>query len=446
MTKLGWGTLGLLASGLRVFGQEPATNSLLITDATNSAAQNYNWHIQNTATVQYHPGFSALYSGPNSLSTANQVKETLSLDLYGGLRLWRGAEAHVDALVWQGFGFNDTRGVEAFPNGEAFRLGTEVPNINLARVFLRQELALDGDLEPAEDGPLQLAGTRSTSRLVLTVGRFSAKDIFDLNAYANDSREQFMSWGLMANEAWDYPADSLGYITGAALELYLQSWRFRYGFFRVPRTANGTALDSHFLEAWGMVGEIERQLAFGDRKGAVRLLVFVNRANMGSLSEAVGSQVRPADIQATREYRTKWGIGLSADQELLKNIGAFLRLGWNDGATEPWNFADVDHAATGGLSIGGALWNRPGDTWALGGGVNAISRIHREFLAAGGLGILAGDGALTYGSEQFLETYYRFEVCKWLHLTADYQFIANPAFNRDRGPVSVLSGRLHWEF
>ena len=141
--------------------------------------------------------------------------------------------------MWQGFGLSKTLGVEGFPNGEAFRLGTDVPNVNIARLFIRQTIGLGGEQEAVEDGPLQLAGKQDVSRVTLTLGKISAKDIFDNNAYANDPRTQFMNWALMANEAWDYPADSLGYDTGFAAELNQPQWTVRYGFFQMPRSSNG---------------------------------------------------------------------------------------------------------------------------------------------------------------------------------------------------------------
>jgi high affinity Mn2+ porin len=415
-------------------------------EIATSPEQIWNWHVQNTFIVQYHPGFPSQYRGANSLSSASEVKETLSLDLLAGVRLWRGAEFHVDGLMWQGFGFTDTRGVDGFPNGEGFRLGTEVPNVNLARVFIRQTIGLGGEQEDVEDDLLQLAGKRDISRVTLTLGRMSAKDIFDNNAYANDPRTQFMNWALMANEAWDYPGDSLGYITGFAAELNQRCWAVRYGFFQMPRVSNGTALDSHFLEAWGMVSELEYRFAVSSHPGAIRLLGFLNRAHMGSYDAAVDSPIRPADITASREYRYKYGFGLNAEQELAKNIGVFTRLGWSDGQNEAWVFSDVDRTATLGISIKGEAWKRPSDTFGLAGILNGISREHRDFFAAGGTGILAGDGALTYGLEEILETYYDFNVWKTIHVSLDYQFINHPAFNRDRGPVSVLSARLHWVF
>ncbi len=437
------------AGTLLAMGSETSTNSPTpptLETRAEARDQAWNWHAQNTDIVQYHPGFPASYSGPNSLSRANEVKETVSLDLYAGARLWRGAEAHVDGLMWQGFGLSKALGVEGFPNGEAFRLGTDVPNVNLARLFIRQTIDLGGEQEPVEDGPLQLAGRQDVSRVTLTLGKVSAKDIFDNNAYANDPRTQFMNWALMANEAWDYPADSIGYETGFAAELNQPHWTARYGFFQMPRTSNGTAQDTHYLEAWGMVMEFERRYTVNSHPGAVRFLAYLNSADMGSYQDAINSPIRPADIVATRAYRYKYGFGLNAEQEIFKNIGVFTRLGWSDGQNEAWVFADVDQTATLGLSIKGESWGRTNDTVALAGIINGISRVHREFLEAGGTGILAGDGNLDYGLEKILETYYDFEIWKTLHGALDYQFITDPAYNRARGPVSVLGARLHWSF
>jgi len=408
--------------------------------------QFWNWHVQNTDIVQYHPGFSAKYSGPNSMRAEGEVKETVSLDLLLGLRLWRGAEFHVDGMMWQGFGLSDALGIDGFPNGEAFRLGTDVPNATFSRMFVRQTIGLGGDQEAVEDDPLHLAGKQEVRRLTLTVGKMSAKDIFDNNAYANDPRTQFMNWALMANEAWDFPADSLGYITGFAAELNEPQWALRYGFFQVPRLSNHMAEDFRFFVAWAMVTEFERRYALGGHPSTVRLLAYLNQANMGSYQAAVDSPHQPADIEATRATRQKFGFGLNVEQELVKNVGAFMRLGWSDGQNEAWCFADVDHTATLGLSIKGESWHRPSDTFGLAGILNGISSVHQDFLAAGGVGILAGDTALTYGLEEILETYYDFGIWKTVHASIDYQFITNPAFNRDRGPISVIGARLHWEF
>ncbi|MGA2867153.1 MAG: carbohydrate porin [Verrucomicrobiota bacterium] len=408
--------------------------------------KSWNWHVQNTDILQGDPGFPAKYSGPNSLNSKGEIRETVSLDLFSGVRLWRGAEAHIDGLMWQGFGLSKTLGVEGFPNGEAFRLGTEVPNVIFARLFLRQTIELGGEQETVEDDPLHLAGVEDVSRMTLTLGKMSAKDIFDNNTYANDPRTQFLNWALMANEAWDFPADSLGYMTGFAAELNQPHWAVRYGFFQMPRVSNGMAQDAHYLDAWGMVTELERRYALNGHPGAVRFLAFLNRAHMGSYQAALENPTRPADILATRDYRFKYGFGLNAEQELTRGVGVFTRLGWSDGHTEAWTFADVDRTATVGVSVRGESWRRPNDTFGLAGVLNGISRVHQAFFEAGGAGILGGDGALNYGWEKILETYYDFQVWKTIHGALDYQFVSNPAFNRDRGPVSILGARLHWEF
>jgi high affinity Mn2+ porin len=274
----------------------------------------------------------------------------------------------------------------------------------------------------------------------------SVKDIFDNNAYANDPRTQFMNWGLMANEAWDYPADSLGYETGFAIELNQPHWAVRYGFFQMPEVSNGMAQDAHYLEAWGMVTEFERRYTVNGHPGTVRFLAYLNSAHMGSYQAALDSPIRPADIEATRAYRYKYGFGLNVEQEIIKNVGAFARLGWSDGQTEAWVFSDVDRTAALGISVKGEFWRRPNDTFGLAGVLNGITRVHQEFFAAGGTGILAGDGALNYGWEQVLETYYDVQIWRTLHGALDYQFVNNPAYNHDRGPVSILGARLHWEF
>lgn len=438
------------------------TNSIL-EKPTATQEQKWNFHAQNTVIVQGYPGFSAQYSGPNSLPPGGQTRETISLDLMAGVRLWRGAEAHVDGMMWQGFGVANALGVEGFPNGEAFRLGTTVPNGSITRLFIRQTIGFGGEQEDVPDDELDLAGKVDVSRLTITLGRFSAKDIFDNNAYANDPRTQFMNWGLMANEAWDYPADAIGFTTGIALELNQPKWTLRYGIFQVPAEQNNlTGDDAYFkwphdsaaqyapvLQAWAMVTELERRYTIKDHPGTVRLLAYVNRANMAKYSDATAILLAGgpgADWQAARAFNYKYGFGLNMEQEIVKDVGVFSRLGWNDDRTEGWMFSDVGHAVSAGLSINGELWRRPDDTLGLAGVANGISKDAQEFFAAGGTGILAGDGNLDYGWEKILETYYSFKIWRTIYGTLDYQFVTNPAFNQARGPVSIFAGRLHWEF
>ena len=136
----------------------------------------------------------------------------------------------------------------------------------------------------------------------------------------------------------------------------------------------------------------------------------------------------------------------NAEQQVANDIGIFARASWNDGQNEILSFTDIDSSLSAGVSIKGSYWGRPSDTVGLGGAINGLSGAHRDFLAAGGLGLLIGDGRLSYRPEQILETYYAYAIDKNFTITADYQLITNPAYNADRGPVSIFSGRLHGEF
>ena len=411
-----------------------------------SSSRWWNYHIANTDILQWQPSFPAKYSGPVSLQSSSQTAETVDLDAFAGLRLWTGAEMHVDGLFWQGFGLSQTRGIEAFPNAEAYKIGANRGNFAITRAFIRQTINLGGESHEVLDDALHLGGHQDDTRLVLTVGEMSALDIFDMNSYAGDPGRQFLNWAFVGNEAWDYPANSLGYITGAAAELYQNNWALRYGFLQMPRVANGMAIDKAYLRAWGMVVEAERRFSLNSHPGAVRLEAFLNRARMGRYSDALDGGGGPPDVTLTRDYRFKYGFALNAEQELMRDVGVFARLGWNDGQEEGWVYSDVDRAASIGLSVAGSYWNRPNDTVGLAGVANGLSDTHKRYLEAGGVGILDGDGALTYGVEKALEFYYNLAVWKSVHLTVDYQYVANPANNRDRGPVSALGGRVHWEF
>jgi high affinity Mn2+ porin len=475
---IGWGRAALAG------GPDPSTDAtstagpsavaIPATQATLSATQNgengrdqlWNWHLQNTDIGQGDPAFAAKYSGANSLNSRGEVQETVTLDLFAGVRLWRGAEAHVDGLVWQGFGLSKTLGIEDFPNGDAYKVGTQTPYLMFARLFVRQTIGLGGEQEDVPDGQLTLAGKEDISRLTFTIGRFTALDIFDHNTYAQDPHTQFMNWAMAGNLAWDYSADSIGYTTGIAVELNQPRWALRYGFFQMPRVQNyftaddqilmgrpaggsGSAgTDGPFLRAWGMVVEFERRYSVNAHPGAIRFMPFLNEADMTSNHAATAILMAKgpgADISAAQAFRYKYGVGLNWEQEVAENVGMFSRLGWNDGHEQAWAYADANWTASIGVSVKGEQWRRPGDTYGLAGIVSGASRSNQQFLNAGGMGIEAGDGALTYGSEKVMETYYDFQIWKPVHAAVDCQFISNPAFNRDRGPVSVFGLRLHWE-
>jgi high affinity Mn2+ porin len=425
-------------------------------------SQAWNWHFQNTDIVQGDASFPAKYSGTDSLNSNGEIQETVTADLFAGVRLWPGAEAHLDFLTWQGFGLSHTYGIEAFPNGDAYKAGTETPDFNFARLFIRQTIGLGGDQEDVPDDQLTLAGRQDISRLTFTIGRFSPLDICDDNAYASDPHTQFLNWAMMGNLAWDYGQDTIGYTTGFAVELNQPKWAFRYGFFQMPRDKNGFTGDDQYLlwprqgaygpiwRSWAMMAELERRYSVNGHPGTIRFLAWLNEADMASYSAATALLLAnpddvEADIAAARAYRHKCGLGLNWEQEIAKNLGVFSRVGWNDGQDETWTFTDVDWTASLGVSVKGSAWSRPDDAFGLAGVVSGASSDNQKFLEAGGLDMLDGDGALNYGCEKVLETYYSFPILRNVHGTLDYQFITDPAFNRDRGPVSVFGVRLHWE-
>jgi high affinity Mn2+ porin len=403
----------------------------------------YSVNIQSTVVGQGHLDFPADYTGANSMTPGAAVRETISFDVVGGVRLWRGAEFFGDVLVWQGYGLNNALGIAAFPNAEAYRVGKTYPDIYLCRAYIHQTIGFGGGKVADESG---LGGSRDVRNLTFTVGHLSAKDIFDNNAYANDGRSQFMNWVLVANGAWDYPANTLGFTNGAVAELNMGAWSGRLGMFQVSKVANGIRLDWDLSHSWSSVVELERRYSLRGHTGTLRLLAFDTRAHMGSYQETIDNPSLGENIALTAAYRYKYGFGINLEQEIRKNLGAFARLGWNDGKNQTYEFTDVDRTATAGLALKGARWRRREDSLGLAVIVNGISAVHRQYLAAGGLGVTVGDGALDYQAEHVGEAYYNWKISKHFHLTADYQFAQNPAYNHARGPIDLFALRFHTEY
>lgn len=297
-----------------------------------------------------------------------------------------------------------------------------------------------------EDDAHQVAGAHAPRRVVVHAGKFSVMDVFDNNACAHDPRSQFLNWTLMGHGAWDYPADTRGYAWGAAAELYLDAWAVRTGRFSEALEANQMAMDHELARSHGDVLEIEHDHAWGDRPGAIRLMVFRNTARMGDYRQSL-AQGTPPDITATRAFgREKRGWGLNADQGLTSDLTAFFRWSWSDGRTESWAFTEVDRSVSGGLTLKGVGWARPQDRLGVAYVQNGLSPDHRDYLAAGGLGFLLGDGRLSYAGERIAEAYYAAAVGAWITLSLDAERCWNPAYNADRGPVTLFALRCHAQF
>ena len=399
-------------------------------------------HAQSTLIFQGHPAFSADYSGQNSLESRGEDAHTVTATLFLGHSLWPCAALFFNPEATQGTGLSNTLGVAGFPDGEATHAGDGGIKAGTARLFVRQVFGLGGDREKVEDDQNQVAGGQDVNRFTLTLGKFSAADIFDSVSYSHDPRTQFLNWALMDNGAWDYPANAKGYTAGLALEWNQASRTLRWGAFLEPANANGFALDYHLAKAWAQVAEWEERYALGNRPGAVHALLYWNRADMGSYAQALQG-IQPPDILLSRSYRSKVGAGLSWEQALTGNLGAFSRVGWNDGKAETWAFTEIDRTVSAGLSWKGAAWGRATDAAGLAAVANGLSEEHRRYLAAGGYGFIIGDGRLDYGPEELFEAYYNWQLVPWLTLAPDYQFVEHPAYNRSRGPVSVWGVRAH---
>ena len=416
---------------------------------SEAAGEHQNWaiHFDAVEVFQGQPGFHAPYSGTNSLYPGDNFRQTSDADLFFDVHIWPGGEVYLNPEYYQGFGLGITHGLAAFPNGEAYKLGKYRGDVFIARLFLRQVWGFGGEQEQLDANLLQLAEKVDISRLTLQLGKFSVTDVFDNNTFAHDPRGDFLNWAAIDALAFDYAADSLGFEYGIWLELNQQNWAARYGIFTVPRVSNGLATDGHYTKAWQQVAEIEGRYSLFAHPGKVRLLGYLEEANMGSYRAVLDNPSLNVDITQTRRYRLTYGVVLNAEQEITKDLGAFLRLGFRDPSYEVWQYAYVSKSFEIGLSLKGTAWNRPKDTIGLAEMLDGLGHAQRDYFNAGGLGILVGDGKLPhYGLENVVEAYYDLEVVKGVNLTVDYQFAVNPAYNQDRGPINIFAARLRVSF
>jgi high affinity Mn2+ porin len=406
----------------------------------------YSAHAQFTAVTQDHDIFHAPYTGTNSLRPNEPMATSITATLFLDARVWEGGEVIFNPEIAGGSGFSNSSGIASFPNLEITRVGLIEPTPYIARLFFRQTFGFGGGQEDIEDAANELAGKKDINRFVISIGKFSATDFADDNTYSHDGRTQFLPWGLGYNGAWDYPANVRGYTYGVSAEYHTKWWTCAYGIFAENAQANSAALDPHIADANGQLLEWEQRYELDNRKGAIRLLGYLNHAHMGNYSQALAEMPVDPNIILTRNYRFKYGFGLNWEQELTDELGLFGRLGWDNGQSESWSFTEIDRLAEIGLSIKGTCWCRPKDVVGLAYEIDGLSGPHRNYLGAGGLGFIIGDGQLNYSPEQIFESYYSYQVIKGIFFTLDFQEVLHPAYNRDRGPVSIGSARFHLEF
>lgn len=405
-------------------------------------------HAQATYLRQSKPSFPSRYAGQNSLDAARAYSYSFTSTLYFGANFGGGWEAYANPEFTQGIPFSQLRGTGGFTNGELAR--TSGPRLRgyAARAFVRKTWNLAGEWEDQAPEANQVAARYAAERFVLTAGKISVLDVFDAVDYSRDARTQFMNWSSLTYGAWDFAADARGYTKGLALEYISPGWSLRAGRFAMPVESNGLRLDDRFAQRHGDMAELELPFKGLARGGIFRFLAFRNRAEMGafrdSMTLAAGTGSAP-DLTPVRRLQSKHGIGAGAQFELSEHAGAYVRAAMNDGRTETFAFTEIDRSIAFGALMKGGAWRRESDSAGVAVYLNGLRAPHRDYLAAGGLGFFLGDGRLNYGSERILETFYSFGLTKGTSLSLGYQRIANPGYNRDRGPADFLTFRLHAE-
>lgn len=413
--------------------------------SNDPAAARFNVYFQATSIAQHHGAFPSLYEGDNSLPAHRENRVSVTATVFLSYRLNSWTELVVNPEVAGGKGFGQVTGMAGFTNGEIARVAEATPKLYVARGYVKNTWPLSPAMELMEAGPNQLAARVPVRRFTIIAGKFAITDFFDNNSYSHDPRHQFMNWSLMSNGAWDYPADTRGYTIGTVQELAVRTWSLRAATVMEPTEANGPTLDTRIAQNRGTAVEWERRYQPLGHSGVLRVLAFENRERAGTFRTAI-LPAGTTDLASTRRPGTKkYGFGLNLQQEITKDIGAFARYGWSDGKTEAWAFTQIDRSLSGGLSLEGRLWRRPADHVGIASVRNYLSGDDRAFLAAGGMGFIIGDGRLRYAPESITEAYYAWRMIQNWTLTLDYQRVVNPAYNQDRGPISVATLRVHWE-
>ncbi len=437
----------------------------------NVAGERWNAFGQATYIWNNKSAFPATYTSlngsPNSLSAERERSYTGTVTAYFGLRAWEGGEIHFVPEIISELPLSGLRGLAgSIPNGELEKNGLRQPTLYLSRFFLRQTWNRGGQSAQLDSAPMQLAGSVDSRRFVLTAGNLSVIDLYDRLAYAGDVRQQFVNMNFLTYAAYDFAADARGYSWGIAGEYFHDDWAFRLGRFLGPRNPNQLRLDMQIMNHYGDQFELERKHELAGLPGKLRLLAYRNVENMGSWDDAVNAFANDPAKNATsctgfnygsanagapdlcwaRKRNTKVGLGVAAEQKVSANLGVFFRGMKSDGKTEVFAYTATDSSVSFGGVANGAAWGRAEDSLGLGYAQNMISAGHRRYLGMGGVDGFIGDGGLNYRPERTFEAYYNLKLRKGVWFTLDWQRIHNPAYNADRGPVSVAGARLHLEY
>lgn len=444
----------------------------------------FNLHFQLTTIDQWHTKFNSPYQGLHSLSPNEEQDMSLTSTFYLGTRLWKYGELYVDPEIAGGKGFSGAQGIAGFTNGEIYRVGDPTPTLYLARAYWVQYIPLKSHKNTlADDDANQVKDSVPDKCFRFIIGKYCLADFFDDNAYSHDPRTQFINWAAMSNGAWDYPANTRGYTYAATVGFSDKNFAAQACAALEPTQANGPTLDWNIDKTIGLTGEvsytimhikkyksdtpnvkvdstlnifggpIENVIYFGSPIN-FHFLFFNNITRAGNYEQSIADYnaglVDTLDVNNLTSYKgnKKYGLGLSFDMALSRHTGIFARLGWNDGHTASWAYTEIDRTALLGIAYYNTLFKKLNYNFGICGIINGISTQHQNFLNAGGYGFIIGDGKLPwYAPEIIGEAYYNIHITKNIAVAVDYQYVQNPGYNPDRGPVkAIISGRVHVAF
>jgi carbohydrate-selective porin OprB len=345
-------------------------------------------------------------------------------------------------------------GAAGFFNLDVVRNPTLSKAPYVARLMWHQIIPLGGKKIASERTPYSLFRELPERRFEFRFGKMGLADFFDFNTYGTDSNLQFMNWTVDNNGAYDYAADTRGFTYAALLEYHDKNYVIRFAEALMPKVANGIHLDADLSRARAENIEVELhgKVLKSHPAGVLRLLSYVNHANMGDYRDAVNSWLAnpttpvPEITNHPLQTTVKYGFGVNFEQPLTDWFGLFGRWGWNEGQHESYAYTEVDQTWQIGAGGNGERWGRKYDRIGLVFVSNGISHDHARYLSLGGLGFLLGDGKLNYSRENILESFYTLHAWRGIFPAFGLQYMVHPGYNADRGPVLVPTLRLHLEF
>jgi high affinity Mn2+ porin len=442
-----WSALFLL-TGLALATEARAQVDQPVTVFEHPTGQRFFVAGQMNLIYQRHGDFRALYSGPQSFGPDKERAVSRVLTLYTGLQLPDGWDVVLDVESAGGLGLSDAFGLAGFTNLDVVRNPTLGSAPYLARLIVRKVIALSADRVDVQRSALNMSTTLPARRLEIRAGKMGIVDFFDVNGVGSDSHLQFTNWTVDNNGAYDYAADTRGYTYGVIVEYDSPRWSLRGAEALMPTVANGIVLDWDVARSRGENAELELRPTSAL---TLKLLGYVNHANMGSYTEAItaferGQDPMPAITAHRKQGRIKPGAGVNVEYDFPVDVRLFARAGWNGGDSESFAYTEVNNTVSVGGDISGSRWRRRNDRAGAAFVSNGLSQPHREYLRLGGLGFLLGDGTLTYGREDIVEAYYNAHLWRGVFAAAGFQHVSHPGYNTDRGPAAVQALRLHVDF